>query len=67
MGVSELDKAQIILENEDGCVIVVVVGANMLANTLALELEELLVVAAAVFKHVVGADSPIGFSGNSVI
>lgn len=65
MGVSELDKAQIILENEDGWVIVVVVGANMLANTLALELEELLVVAAAVFKHVVGADSPIGFSGNS--
>ena len=42
----------------------------MLANTLVFELDELNVVAAVVVKHAVVAadtDSPIGFSGNSVI
>lgn len=53
--------AQTTLENEDGSAIVVTVeGANTLAKTLVLELEELVVVAA------VAGDSLIGFSGNSV-
>ena len=66
MGLSELDKALITLENE----VVAVDGAKMLANTLVFELDELNVVAAVVVKHAVVAadtDSPIGFSGNSVI
>lgn len=64
MGLSELDKALITLENE----VVAVDGAKMLANTLVFELDELNVVAAVVVKHAVVAadtDSPIGFSGNS--
>lgn len=66
MGLSELDKALITLENE----VVAVDGAKMLANTLVFEFDELNVVAAVVVKHAVvaaDADSPIGFSGNSVI
>lgn len=66
MRLSELDKALITLENE----VVAVDGAKMLANTLVFELDELNVVAAVVVKHAVVAadtDSPIGFSGNSVM
>lgn len=56
--------AQTTLENEDGSAIVVTVeGANTLAKTLVLELEELVVVAAVA---AVAGDSLIGFSGNSV-
>lgn len=50
-------------------IVVAVEGANILANTLVLELEELVFVAAVVVvKHPAAAvadDSSIGFSGNS--
>lgn len=78
VGQSEGVKAQSISENEDGdvwdacCEIAAtaaatVEDANMVANTLLVELEALALVADAL-KHVaadVGGESPIGFSANS--
>lgn len=71
LGQSEREKAQITLENEEGCwvIVVTVEGANILAITPAPELEDdLVVVAAVVFRYAavaVTGDTPIGFSDSS--
>lgn len=82
MGQSELDKPHITLENEadawDACCEItpaVVADANILANTLLVELVELapVTLAGVVLKHVAadagagagGGESPIAFSANS--